>query len=195
MKSHGLQDYANMDKLYVVRNIQRKKTRRNYMKTKEWVINAFVAALYTVLVGAFAFLSFNAVQFRLAEMLNHLAVYNRKYIIGIIGGVFLSNLLFSPMVLMDIIFGTGQSLLALLLMRYLSRYAKTDTTKMIINTILFGLTSFMVAIELVIAFQVPFWYSYFTVALGEVVVMFVGIPVMEYLNKRIRFDDRMENAQ
>src|SRR5699024_488387 len=87
--------------------IPRKKTRRNKMKTKEWVINVLIAALYVTVTGFIAPLSFGAYQFRIGEMLNHLVVFNKKYIPGIVGGVFLSNLLFSEFGGYDLIFGVG----------------------------------------------------------------------------------------
>ena len=41
-------------------------------KTKLIVINAIVAALYVVVTSLTAFMSFGNIQFRIAEMLNHL---------------------------------------------------------------------------------------------------------------------------
>lgn len=62
------------------------------MKIRTLVINAVIASLYVVVTSLLAFMSFGAIQFRIAEMLNHLAVFNKKYIIGIVGGVLISNL-------------------------------------------------------------------------------------------------------
>lgn len=162
-------------------------------KTKQWVVNAAVAAIYVVLTGVFSWLSFGAVQFRLAEMLNHLAVFNKKYIIGIVAGVFISNLLFSPSVLLDILFGTAHTLLALLTMRLLTKHMAEVMPKMLVNTLMFAVFSFIIAGELYLAFGMPFWFSYFTVALGEVVVMLAGVPIMRLLNEYIDFNQQMES--
>ncbi len=163
------------------------------MKTKQWIINALVAGIYVVLTATFSFLSFGAVQFRISEILNHLAVFNKKYIIGIVAGVVLSNLFFSPSAALDVFFGTAHSLIALLAMRYLSRKMTTLFPKMLVNTAMFAFFSFIIALELYFAFQAPFWFSFLTVALGEVVVMLVGAPIMAWLDRQVHFDQQMEN--
>lgn len=165
----------------------------NNKRTKQWIVNAVVAAIYVVLTGAFSWMSFGVVQFRLSEMLNHLAVFNKKYIIGIVAGVFISNLLFSPSVLLDILFGTAHTLLALLAMRFLTKNMTKIMPKMLVNTLIFAVFSFIIAAELHLAFGMPFWFSYFTVALGEVVVMLVGVPIMKLLNGYIDFNQQMED--
>ena len=82
------------------------------MKIKTLVVNAILAALYIAVSGLQpAPFGFTNIQFRVSEMFNHLIVFKKKYIFGIIFGVFLSNLFFSPMVAYDLIFGVGQSLL------------------------------------------------------------------------------------
>lgn len=165
----------------------------NNKRTKQWIVNAVVAAIYVVLTGAFSWMSFGVVQFRLSEILNHLAVFNKKYIIGIVAGVFISNLLFSPSVLLDILFGSAHTLLALLAMRFLTKNMTKIMPKMLVNTLMFAVFSFIIAAELHLAFGMPFWFSYFTVALGEVVVMLVGVPIMKLLNGYIDFNQQMED--
>ncbi len=165
----------------------------NNKKTKQWVLNAVIATIYVVLTAAFSWMSFGAVQFRLSEILNHLAVFNKKYIIGIAAGVFISNLIFSPTALLDILFGTAHTLLALLAMRLLTRKMSNVMPKMLVNTLMFAVFSFIIAAELYLAFQLPFWFSYFTVALGEVVVMLAGAPIMKLLDRYIDFNRQMED--
>lgn len=165
----------------------------NNKKTKQWVVNAIVATMYVVLTGAFSWMSFGAVQFRLSEILNHLAVFNKKYILGIAAGVFLSNLIFSPSALLDILFGTTHTLLALLAMRLLTRKMSNVMPKMLVNTLMFAVFSFIIAAELYLAFDLPFWFSYFTVALGEVVVMLAGASIMKLLDRNIGFSRQMED--
>ena len=53
-------------------------------KTKLIVINAIVAALYVVVTSLTAFMSFGNIQFRIAEMLNHLFAFDKKYGIGVV---------------------------------------------------------------------------------------------------------------
>lgn len=161
------------------------------MKMRDWIAGAFVAAMYVVITGLIAPIAFGAYQFRISEMLNHLAVFHKKYTVGIVAGVFLSNLFFSTMVTYDLIFGVGHSLLSLLLMLWLTKHTENKRMKMVVNTIVFAGMSFLIAWELNMAFSAPFWFTYFTVAVGEIVVMGIGIPLMEYLNKRVQFSKYM----
>lgn len=71
-----------------------------------------VAALYVVLCLTLAPLSYGVVQVRIAEALCLLPVFGTEYIVGVVLGCFLSNLLGSTIV--DVIFGTLATLLACL---------------------------------------------------------------------------------
>lgn len=173
--------------------IPHKKTRRNtILKTKNLVTNAVVAALYVAVTGVLAPISFGALQFRVAEIFNHLIVFNRKYTFGIVSGVFISNLLFSTMVGYDLIFGVGHSLLSLLIASGLIKRVSNTWMKFLINTLVFTVLSALIAWELYLAFSVPFWFGYLTVGVGEFGVMLVGAPIMMYLDEKIHFNERME---
>ena len=71
-----------------------------------------VAAIYVVLCLALQPLSYGAVQVRVAEALCLLPVFGAEYIVGVVLGCFLANLLGSTIV--DVIFGTLATLLACL---------------------------------------------------------------------------------
>ena len=71
-----------------------------------------VAAIYVVLCLALQPLSYGAVQVRVAEALCLLPVFGTEYILGVVLGCFLANLLGSTN--MDVIFGTLATLLACL---------------------------------------------------------------------------------
>ena len=130
---------------------------------------------------------FTNIQFRVSEMFNHLVVFNKKYFIGIVIGVFFSNLFFSSLGVYDLLFGVGQSVLALSMTILIARFVKNIWARMIVNTIVFTATMFLIAIELNIVLGLPFWFTYLTTAVGEFVVMAVGMPIMHALNKRIDF--------
>ena len=66
------------------------------MKARGLAINALIAALYFVVTATVAPFGFTMIQFRLSEAFNHLIVYNKRYFLGIVLGVFLSNLFLSP---------------------------------------------------------------------------------------------------
>src|SRR5699024_6126863 len=70
-----------------------KKLRREFhMKVKTLVTNGLLAALYIAVSALIAPFGFTNIQFRLSELFNHFIVFNKKYFIGIILGVFLANL-------------------------------------------------------------------------------------------------------
>ncbi|MGM9967224.1 MULTISPECIES: QueT transporter family protein [unclassified Rummeliibacillus] len=156
------------------------------MKTKSLAVSAIIAALYVAVSMLIAPFGFTNVQFRISEMFNHLVVFNKKYMIGIVLGVVVTNL-FSPLGTYDLVFGVGQSILALSITIFSARFIKGQLSRMIFNTIVFTITMFIIAIELNLALNLPFLFTWLTVAVGEFVVMAVGIPVISALNKRIHF--------
>jgi uncharacterized membrane protein len=162
------------------------------MKVKSVVINGVLAALYIAVSALIQPFGFTQIQFRVSEMFNHLIVFNKKYLYGIILGVFLTNLFFSPMKAYDLIFGVGQSLIAMLITISVSRFVKGMWTRMIVNTLVFTVTMFFIALELHLAFQLPFLFTWLTTAIGEFVVMAVGMPVMYLINKRVHFEKMIE---
>jgi uncharacterized membrane protein len=155
------------------------------MKSKTLVLNGIIAALYIAVSMLIQPFGFTAIQFRVSEMFNHLIVFNKKYLFGIILGVFLTNLLFSPMKGYDLIFGTGHSLLSLLITILICRYVKNIWARLAINTVVFTLMMWLIALELNLALGFPFLETYFTTAAGEFIVLLAGIPIMYALNKRI----------
>ena len=163
------------------------------MKTKQWILNAIIGALYTGITLLIAPLGFGAVQFRLSEVLNHLAVFNKKYAIGVSAGVILTNLILSPFGVYDWVLGVGHTLLSFLVFFILTKYVKSPVKKMIINTIVFSVLSFMIAIMLIlIGAEEVFWFTYLTVFLGQFITMGLGIPLMLYLDKKLNFNKQME---
>ncbi|WP_075980038.1 QueT transporter family protein [Bacillus massilinigeriensis] len=158
------------------------------MKVKTLVANGILAALYIAVSMLIQPFGFTQIQFRVSEMFNHLVVFNKKYLFGMVLGVFLTNLLFSPMVAYDLVFGVGQTLISLLITIASARFIKGILARMVFNTVVFTISMFFIAIELHLAFELPFLFTWLTTAVGEFVVMIVGVPVMHALNKRIHFD-------
>ncbi|MFJ5714369.1 QueT transporter family protein [Neobacillus sp. NPDC093127] len=152
------------------------------------VVGGIVAALYIAVSALIQPFGFTQVQFRVSEMFNHLIVFNKKYIYGIVLGVFLTNLFFSPMKAYDLIFGVGQSVIALLIAIVCARFIKGIWARMVVNTLVFTFTMFLIALELHLAFGLPFMFTWLTTAVGELVVMAVGMPIMYAINKRVHFE-------
>lgn len=158
------------------------------MKLKTLAVNGILAALYIAVSFFIQPFGFTSIQFRVSEIFNHLVVFHKKYIFGIVIGVFLTNLLFSPLGVYDLVFGVGQSLIALLITIFSGRFMKNIWARMIVNIVVFTFTMFIIALELKLVLGLPFLITWFTVAVGEFVVMFAGMPIVYYLNKRVRFD-------
>ncbi len=161
------------------------------MKIRTLAVNGILAALYIAVSFFVQPFGFTNIQFRISEMFNHLVVFNKKYMFGIVIGVFLSNLLFSPLGVYDLIFGVSQSVIALLITITSTKFIQSIWLRMVFNTAVFTFTMFIIAYELNLVLKFPFFFTWFTVAVGEFVVMAVGAPVVYYLNKRIRFDQLM----
>ncbi|WP_374963966.1 QueT transporter family protein [Lysinibacillus sp. RS5] len=156
------------------------------MKIKFLATSGIIAALYiavTLLVGSFGF---SEVQFRISEMFNHLVAFNPRFAVGIIIGVFISNI-FSPNGILDLFFGVGHSMITLGLFIFICKFVKNIWARLVINTLLFTCTMFIIALELNIVLEIPFFWTWLTVAAGEFVVLAVGAPIMYLLNKRLNF--------
>ena len=157
------------------------------MKVKFMATSAIIAALYIVVTLIFSAVSFGQVQFRIAEIFNHLVAFNPRYFIGVVLGVLISNALFSTIGVMDIIFGVGHSIITLGLLIVICKFVKNIWARMIINSFLFTATMFIIAIELNIVLDFPFWITWLYCGVGEFIVLAIGIPIMYLLNSRLNF--------
>ncbi|GGK06004.1 membrane protein [Lentibacillus kapialis] len=145
---------------------------------------ALVASLYVVVTAFLAVISFGAIQLRLSEMFNYLALYNKRYVIAVTSGVLIVNFM-SPTWILDVPIGGTATLLVLLLCRFLTRRIKHDIVKMAITAVVFAFSMFTVAAQLVILFDFPFFYTWLTVAAGELFSMSIGGVVIYFLSKKI----------
>ena len=156
------------------------------MKVRFLAITAIIAALYIAVTMLVAPFGFTQVQFRVSEMFNHLVAFNPRFAVGVVLGVFVSNM-FSPLGMYDLVFGVAHSLITLGLFIVICKYVKNIVARLVINTFLFTFTMFIIAYELNLALELPFLWTWLTVAAGEFVVLAVGVPIMYQLNKRLNF--------
>lgn len=157
------------------------------MKVKTLATSGIIAALYVAVTLLVAPFGFTNVQFRISEMFNHLVVFNKKFIFAIVLGVFVANL-FSPLGLYDLVFGVSQSLIALTITILSAKFISGIFKRMLFNTAIFTFLMCIIAFELNLALGLPFLFTWLTVAIGEFVVMAIGIPIMISLNKRLNFE-------
>lgn len=151
--------------------------------------NAIIMGLYVVLSLVLPFSS-GAIQFRLSESLNHLVVFNRKLLWGVFGGVIIYNLFFGFGIL-DVVFGGGQTLLALLLTASLHKIVPNMKARLALNVLFFTASMFMIALMLMMTADLPFWPTFATTALSEFIIMTISAPVMYWINKTVDFEQRV----
>ena len=148
-------------------------------QTKNLVRLALVAALYAALTLALPGLSFQAIQFRFSEILVLLCFYRKDYSISLILGCFIANC-FSPMALMDMIFGTLATAIAVIPMFYIKNIWLASLLPVVSNGII-------IAIELLVCYgnEPPVWFNMLTVGAGElVVVTIIGCVLFKLVFER-----------
>lgn len=161
---------------------------------------AMIAAAYIGLVAVVPFISFGAIQFRIAEALTILPFFWPEAIFGVTIGCLVSNILWG-LGIVDIVFGTIATLIASILTYWLGRTKKIwlgAIPPIIINGLIVG---FYLPV-LIGAVQVPTGIQAFTevfngfqltaflsvggyIALGELgVLVILGLPLAYALHKR-----------
>ncbi|MGT2960912.1 QueT transporter family protein [Streptococcus caballi] len=162
------------------------------LSIRDFVQVALVAALYVVLTitPPLNAISYGAYQFRVSEMLNFLAFYNRKYIIGLTLGCMIANLYSFGMI--DVLVGGGSTLVFVTLGVILfDRYKKDYLFNGLYNKAFFYFSFFFaasmitVAIELAVVAKAPLLLTWFTTAMGELASLLVGALIMDKLGKRL----------
>lgn len=137
------------------------------MKTKDLVLQAFIAALYVALSYMLAPFTYGPIQVRVAEALLILVLISPKHSIGIIIGCFITNL-GSPLGLIDIIFGTLATTLTCVAMAYTKNKYVALLWPSVINGIIVGIIlTYAVYGELTLIMNIA------SVFIGEFVATFI----------------------
>lgn len=153
---------------------------------------AIVAAIYVALTltPPLNAISFGAVQFRISEMLNFLAFYNPKYIIGVTIGCMIANLIGFGVI--DLFVGGFSTLIFVTLgVKLFSKYKDQYLFNGLINkaflyfSLFFSFTMFTIALELKFLYDLPFFLTWLTTASGELLSLLVGAVIMDKLAKRL----------
>lgn len=153
---------------------------------------ALVAAIYVALTitPPLNAISYGAYQFRISEMMNFTAFYNKKYIIGVTIGCMIANFFsFGPI---DVIVGGGSTLVFLTLGVFLFGKYKNDylfngliRKDHFYFTILFSISMVTIAAELAILSGAPFFLTWFTTAVGEFASLLIGSILIGKIAKQI----------
>lgn len=145
---------------------------------------AIIAAMYVTITATLAVFSFGAIQLRLSEMFNYLALYHKRYVLAVTLGVVIANFM-SPTWMLDVPIGSIATFLVLILCRAVTKNIKNDVVKIAITAVIFALSMFTVAGQLVILYDLPFFYTWLTVGIGELLSMTIGGMFIYLLSKKV----------
>lgn len=150
----------------------------------ELVKVSITAALYVAVTLVLAVVSFGAIQVRLSEMFNYLALFHKRYVWGVTLGVVIANFM-SPTWVLDVPLGSTATLLALLASRASTKRIDNLILKMTVMTVMFMTSMALIAVQLVILTDWPFFFAWFTSAVGELISMTIGGSIMYMLSKKV----------
>ena len=152
----------------------------NKFTIKDLIVEVTIAAIYVVLVLAFYFMSFEAIQFRIAEILLVLVFFNKKHTIGLVTGTFIANWI-GVFGIVDALFGASATLIVCLLLIIFQKYPKLSLAVIpaLVNGIIVSLEICLLGESWTLFLPNLAW-----IALGEAVVMIIlGIPFKSLIEK------------
>ena len=151
---------------------------------REMAVYAIVATIYVVVTWTLSFMSFGAIQVRIAEALVLLCFFNKKYFTPLVIGCFLANL-FSPYGMIDIALGTLATALGLIGVMKSKNMIVASIFPVISNALIIGLElTFINGV-----FEMPvFMFNFVAVAIGEIIsVSVLGVILFMILMKNHAF--------
>lgn len=163
------------------------------MQGRTLVLNALIASLYFVVTAVVAPFGFMNLQFRLSELFNHLIVFHRRYFYGIILGVVLANLVFSP-TKADLFFGVLHTALSLGMTMLVGHWVKNKLSLMAINTVIFSFNMYIIAymLKVFVGLTDGFMFLWVTLGLSELFTMGIAIILVYALHRRLNFTRLMD---
>lgn len=154
-------------------------------KLKEIAKGGVLAALYVVLTMLIAPLAYGPFQIRISEMFNHMIDFNKRYIWALTLGCFISNLQ-SPLGPVDTIVGTIGTLLSGVLIYVINKNIHSLKKKLVVSTLVPSFIGMLpVATELYYLQHVPFWATYVSTVVGELISLLIGAFLVLALSKRM----------
>ena len=133
--------------------------------TRLLAVQGMIAAIYAALTLALEPISYGMLQFRLSEILLVLVLLNRPSWIGLTLGCFIANI-FSPLGILDVVFGTLATALTCGGMLLVRRPAVALLLPALINGVIIGLLLHLV-------YSLPLIVSIAYVGAGEFVVTYI----------------------
>lgn len=149
--------------------------------TRFIVVTGLVAAIYVVITVAFAFMSYEAIQFRISEVMVFLAFIDPLYIPGLVIGCFIANLV-GPLGIIDALVGGFATFFAVFMISKCRKWIGANKKGLFVASLFPMLSSAIIALQMYIIGQGSFWYWTIMIGFGElVVVTFVGFPLFNYI--------------
>lgn len=167
-------------------------------KVKILTIQALIAAIYVVLTVSNLSFSYGQIQFRYSESLMQLVVFNKLFWLPLTLGVAIANF-FSPLGIVDVIFGTLGTGLALALSVFIFKSIKNRIVRHIVNIVLYLVVCMpIIAYEIAVfptgfSNSVPFeWGAYLAIygslLASQTIVMILGAVITEILHKAVNLE-------
>lgn len=148
-----------------------------------WLVRtALIAALYVTLTVAFSAISYGPIQFRVSEALILLPLWNHRWTPGIVLGTIIANF-FSPLGLIDVLFGSLATFLGIVAMVKVAKMASPLYS--LICPVLAN--AYLIALELRIVYSLPFWESVIYVGISEAIIVLISYFLISNLAKNSHF--------
>jgi uncharacterized membrane protein len=145
---------------------------------------ALIAAAYAALTYAFAWMSYEQIQFRISEVLVLFAFVEPRYGLGLVLGCILANLA-SPLGVIDIVVGSFATFLAIVIIVKIRKLLGLNKKALIIASLGPVISNaLLVGAELTYLFNTPFLLNALYVGAGEfAVVVLIGSVVVNLIMK------------
>src|SRR5699024_12480267 len=116
---------------------------KSHISSRDLTLTGIVAALYVAVILVLSAISFGAIQLRLSEMFNYLALFHKRYVVAITLGVVIVNFL-SPMWFLDVPIGGIAIFFVLVISRLATKRIKNLKIKLAITVVIFKIFMFIV---------------------------------------------------
>jgi len=150
------------------------------IKIRDLVDASIVAALYVAITLALYPISYGSIQFRVAESLVLLTYFNKKLGLGVIFGVLIANFFNPEFALIDCVFGTLSTVIAVMLI--------TKTKNLFVASLMPTLTSIIVVFEVYYVTKISFYLCFLEIVLSMFIIeSVIGFLLFKLLSKNKGF--------
>lgn len=148
-----------------------------------WLVRtALIAALYVTLTVSFSAISYGPIQFRVSEFLILLPLWNHRWTPGIVLGTVIANF-FSPLGLIDVLFGSLATFIGVVSMVKVAKMS-SPLYSLICPVVA---NAYLIALELRIVYELPFWESSVYVGISEAIIVLIGYFLISTMAKNSHF--------